>query len=37
VPLVIDALATAPTKRRMQRWLETNPFARGGCSSGGPG
>jgi len=28
--LVIDALATAPTKRRMQRWLETNPFERGG-------
>ncbi len=28
--LVIDALAIAPTKRRMQRWLETNPFERGG-------
>jgi TetR/AcrR family transcriptional regulator len=28
--LVIDALATAPAKRRLQRWLETNPFERSG-------
>ncbi len=28
--LVVDALATAPTKRRMERWLQTNPFERGG-------
>lgn len=27
--LVIDALATAATKRRMGRWLDTNPFEHG--------